>query len=382
MTTKNAFLQEVVSHLDDPRWLAENIDSVYDSLSYEAKSDDSLPHVIAVLLELLPRILEYDEFRRWGRLMETVYGRTRFAESNGLDGDATADILPMFVMTKRPKVEQLPTKTTRRKRIILHPTQALEMYLILLVPYVLENPDWFTEERAEELLAFNRIINDVYLMNKTLMVMATIFIARGEHARAAVPAETTYLYWRAQGNHGDAAMSAYTLAVAKRESDLIAARHALLQAAKGFKKAKYRRQFVGAALELAELEGRAGNYEDAHEWANRAFKEAQARNMDENIAAACHMQGVALIGLRDFDAAEDRLNEALERWQALDNEADYLDTLLTIATLRAHQGQRDDALTQAQDILSQAESLPPGRLRDTVIAHAQHTLDDINHLPV
>ncbi len=210
-----SLLYDVPRNVNDRVWLKENIQELYDICRSVLKRGEALEDVIAVMLAVLPKVLDFDEAKRWGKLMEQVYLHTPYAQYNGIDGVNTTDVADIYVFMKRPKIPQLPTKTKRNKRVIVHPTQMLEIYWILFLAYV--KPQDVTRQQIHDILYFARVVGNTYLNNKTNTTLAFIHIQRNEPELAINHAEITLSYWKSERMMLEAGLNAYVYAIALQQ---------------------------------------------------------------------------------------------------------------------------------------------------------------------
>ena len=185
-------LDQLSDNIDNKAWLEANNQELYDICRALLRYNDQIERVIQVLLVIIPQTLHFEDVKRWGKLLERAYLYTIFAQSNGIDGLYNTDNI--YVFLKRAKIPQLPTKTKRNKRIIVHPTEMIEIYWILFLGYA--DFKKVSTEQLRRILNFANKVGDVYLNNKTHSTLAFIHLQREDWEKAIIHAEITMLYWR------------------------------------------------------------------------------------------------------------------------------------------------------------------------------------------
>lgn len=188
----NSVLDQLSENLHDKAWLERNNQEIYDICRSLLRKSNQLERVIHILLEIIPQTLYFQDVKRWGKILETCYLHTPYALSNGIDGLNNTDQL--YVFLKRAKVPQLPTKTKRNKRIIIHPTEMTEIYWILFLAYA--DFRQVSSEQLLRILSFTNKLSDAYLNNKTHSTFALIYFERQEWDKAIIHAEIASTYWR------------------------------------------------------------------------------------------------------------------------------------------------------------------------------------------
>jgi tetratricopeptide (TPR) repeat protein len=146
-----------------------------------------------------------------------------------------------------------------------------------------------------------------------------------------------------------------TLAVRGRKSES----ESVLQQAARIDKAQQSRQAEG--VDNSALAQRAlwlGMFEAAREYASRAWELAHSRNLEADFIRAARRQGASELGLRNVDAAEERLHHALTRARQVNLVEEELPALTTLAKLRRRQGKPDEARFLLDDVWDAAERGP------------------------
>lgn len=286
-------LLSVSDRVSEPGWLRENIQELYDTCRGYLRQGENLHDVVMAVLHIVPTTLDSEEVKRWGKLLEQVYLRTPFAMYNGLDAVNTSDVSDIYVFQKRPKIPQLPTKTKRNKRVIVHPTQMLEMYLIMLLGYV--RPEDIKRQQINDMLYFARMVGDSYLSNKTHTTIGYIYTQRGEPELAMNHAEVTVYYWKTRRLMLEDGLNAYVIGEAYRQmGDLSNASFWLNQAADHLSRTTYKSvhftvELIAAALRLqvaregAELDSAQEEVNTTLTFFSRYGSQSQAQRALEHI---------------------------------------------------------------------------------------------------
>jgi tetratricopeptide (TPR) repeat protein len=202
-------LDQLSENVYQKDWLESNNQELYD-ICRALLRQNQLDRVIDALLKIIPQTLYFEDVKRWGKLLEMVFFHTPYAQSNGVEG--LYNTSEIYVFLKRAKVPQLPTKTKRNKRIIIHPTEMAEIYWILFLEYA-----DFSEISSKQLLSmlnFTNKVGDSYLSHKTHSTFAFIYLKRQEWDQAIIHAEIASLYWRTNRLMLEDGLNSYLLGMA------------------------------------------------------------------------------------------------------------------------------------------------------------------------
>lgn len=203
-------LDQLSDNVYNKEWLESHNQELYDICRSLLRQNNQLGRVIDVLLKIIPHTLHFEDVKRWGKLLEQTYFHVVYAQANGIDGFHNTD--DIYVFLKRAKVPQLPTKTKRNKRIIVHPTEMVEIYWVLFLGYA-----DFNEVSSRQLLSILNFVNkvgDAYLNQKTHSTLAFVYLKRQEWEKAVIHAEISSVYWRSNRLMLDDGLNSYILSLA------------------------------------------------------------------------------------------------------------------------------------------------------------------------
>ncbi|RMG72605.1 MAG: hypothetical protein D6711_12565 [Chloroflexi bacterium] len=207
MSDYTQLIEQIPHRRTDPAWLEENRQQAFDA----AKTlllDNQWEPAADILIYLLPVLVKHPTFKQWGRLTEAVFKITPFYASNGFDGETTEPYVGKFIFQKSEAPKQLPTKTVRRKRLLTHHTQVLEMYLMLLAAKYFKHPHDLDERLVQDILEFARAINAPQINAKLYQILAYIYAYAGEGHHAIRLGELAYHYYQAKKDDLEIAQSA------------------------------------------------------------------------------------------------------------------------------------------------------------------------------
>lgn len=387
-----SLLEEAQIHSSDPAWLNANADELHTLMAEIIRREDDVQRVIEPLLKLLPYMLERDDLKRWGRLLEAAYERTRFAESNGFDGEATRDLSGMFIFQKRPKVPQLPTKTTRRKRIILHPTQMFEIYLILLTARHLDRRNPLDDATVIEAMKLARVVSDPWCNAKLHQVLGYLYSLQHEFQRAIDYSLLSLDYWQRKNERVEQALCAITIGesyrmLARPDSDesvissgveILAAVEWIERAATLFGRTSYRWQYAVAALSAASAAMQQGDYDAAVQWADQALIEYADLGSPEHLANAQYTRGLAHAYADNLDAAWGDMTAALDAWGQLGREDRLIEVEYRMSMVEGKRGDEAGAVARLEGLLARLGALEPGTWREWMEREIAGFIDTIN----
>lgn len=327
-------MSQISANVESEAWLEENSQDLYDILRDYVKDEQRLDEVIESMLFLIPNLVQRDDLRRWGRLLEQVYERTEYALYNGLDGEHFKDQrLQMVVITKRPKVPQLPTKTTRRKRLLVHPTQLFEMFLILFMAKLYPQAHRIDNDLIISILRFARTVNDTHCLNKAHQAVAYVYNNQHKHELALHHAHIAYAYYSRENDNLEAGLSSYLLGVAYQYSgELDNAEGWFARSADHFSMTNFRRQYGLVSMATLGLKIAREEWEAALQWADVALREHQSvTDAELKVATTLHSKAIALAQLGDYEAAFETIAQARSIYKDFDDlsnliKADYVTT--------------------------------------------------------
>lgn len=201
-------VSDIWLYASDPGWVEENSQEIYEIMKKHLSEHYDL--LIDPLLAFLPYVLQREDVKRWGHLLEEAYSLDCVDETDGLDGDKTYPEAGIYIYKKQAPPKQLPTKTIRRKRLLKHPTQTMASYTILFMKRFYHHAHDVTPVMIENFLRVGRIINSPSQMNKIYQALAYLYNKRNEPSHAIELGEISYHYW--QDDPLQAGLSAYAVA--------------------------------------------------------------------------------------------------------------------------------------------------------------------------
>lgn len=300
-------------------WLEENAQDIYDTLRFDVKDEEHLVEVIDAMLALLPNMTRREDLRRWGKLLEQAYERTNLALNNGLHEDDKS-----FIMIKRAKKPQLPTITVRNKRLLVHPAQMFEMYLIMYMKYM--TLETIPREYILEILKFANDVGDVYCLNKAHQAVAYIYNKQHKYELAIPHANTSYAYFANENNHVEAGSSAFILGTSYHQlaaeeenetdapyaeiGDYATAEYWYRRSADHYAKTNFRHQYARVSFVTTALKFSARKLDEVLDWADVTLREAQQANSNLYIGFSYMYKGLAKGELKRYEEALADLEEA------------------------------------------------------------------------
>lgn len=360
-----ALLFDIPDKASDPIWLEENAQEVYEILLGYSRHSLNIDAAMDAIIYLMPHLLNREDVKRWSNLLEAIYHRTRFAEFNGFDGVNTRDVSPLFIMQKRDKVAQLPTKTKRRKRVILHPTQGFEIWLIMFLGRYLKQIEMMPEHLIADATHYARTIGDAYCNNKLHQALAFIYKARREADLALKHGFIAYEYWNTLGDPLEKGLSAYAISTSYQlQEQFTAAQTWITRAANDFAQTEYLWQHGYIALATASLKIWMAEFDVALQWASIALEEFERVDSPVHVATSYHYMGIAHTYLKNYGTSAEYLEQALDMYEALDQMGEYWHTQHSLAFLEAKRGDKDDALQRLDRIQEALKGFPQTPWRD------------------
>ncbi|MFW5691310.1 MAG: hypothetical protein ACOCXZ_02305 [Chloroflexota bacterium] len=370
-------IEDIASHIAEADWLAEYENSLLSWLSMETRtSGERLDYAIRALLHIIPHIMTSEQIKKWGRLLENAFERTRYAEINGLDGDETSDVAGDVIMFKRSKVPQLPTKTKRRKRIIVHPSQMFEMYLILFMAYNYQRAKEITERDIFGLVIMGRAVRDAYCTGKLHQALAYLYNMRREGELALMHAHTAWNYWNRLSSQLECAQTAYALGTGYISlGDMASARRWLKTAASIYAETDHQRQYGKTALSTASIMIHTNQYRQAIQWSEIAAREYDALGSPLQLATALHYAALAHAYTDQVETAHGLAMRAWDILDELDQRTEVLHLNHTLAYIEANMGGVPQAIGRLEDTIAAALEFPESGWRDQFINACEQLIE-------
>lgn len=209
--------EDIIQNYRDNHWILENEQAIFDAIENDLKSENTLDVAIQCLVIVFPRMFELlsKDVKLWGKLIRLAFNKVVSAEDDFIFPHADENgIHSMYVVQIREAPSQLPTKTKRKKRELVHPQAFYEMYLTLLMMKFYEGKINITPDIMMDMLTLARFVNDPYLANKTYQTIAYIHNERGEYEKARTFAEKAWDYWASIPSPLESFLTGYALSVA------------------------------------------------------------------------------------------------------------------------------------------------------------------------
>lgn len=213
----NRLFNQILETYRSNSWLMENEQLLFEAIQDDLRNADEIEMAIQSLVLIFPRMFELQspEIKSWGKLMREAFNRLvsqeeDFVFANPLDNGING----IFVVQMRESPSQLPTKTRRKKREIVHPFAFLEMYIVITMMQFYEAQLQITSEMMHDMVVLARAVNDPYLCNKMYQAVAFIHNHYGNFAQARAFAEKAWDFWMAIPNPMESFLSASALYIA------------------------------------------------------------------------------------------------------------------------------------------------------------------------
>lgn len=371
-------LQDIVAKASDPIWLDQHANDIQDIIQHQSRSTPGLEVAVDAIIALMPHVIEREDYKQWAALLQTVYNRSEYAEYNGFDGEHTRDISPVFIMQKRKPMAQLPTRTTRRKRVFVHPTQMFEMYLILLLGRYMNGNDLIPEATIEDVMRLGRAVSDAYCHNKMHQVFAFMYNSRNNPEMAKLHGHIALAYWETVNNPLEVGVTAYALSDAYQiVGEFEAAQTWITIAADNLAQTDYLWQHGFISLGTSTLALRTKHYDTALQWADLALEEFERIGADLQATQAIRYQGIANTYLRNYGTARTLIETALDRFEQLDERQHYLATMHSRALVEYERGDPDVALATLKALIKDLNVMPEGTWREKALASCERFMQHI-----
>lgn len=209
---------DIIQNYRDNQWIIDNEQAIFEAIEDALKSAETIDVAIQSLVIVFPRVFELfsKDVKLWGKLIRQAFNKVISPEEDFIfpQGDAIRVNGGVYVVQIREAPLQLPTKTKRKKRELVHPQAFYEMYLTLLMMKFYEGKIDITSDMMMDMLTLARLVNDPYLANKTYQTIAYICNERGEYEQACAFAEKAWDYWAVVPSPLEAFLTAYALYVA------------------------------------------------------------------------------------------------------------------------------------------------------------------------
>ena len=211
MPVNRDLLDVAVQTASDPGWLHAHELDLCDTVEYSLKRLDGILPAIDCLLVVFPFILESERLRRWGKHIVFALKQAQGYYKADRGGRPDNEIDDMFIFQLRGSPDSL-TKSVRRRRQRVHPTEMLESYIALLMTQVYQNSYPLTIDYCDMILRFARRVNDPFLTAKSYQTLAVILTRLGEYQQAQDAAIISQEYFRRHHEPIELAQSTYAIA--------------------------------------------------------------------------------------------------------------------------------------------------------------------------
>jgi tetratricopeptide (TPR) repeat protein len=369
-------LQSIPENVRDPEWINNHLEELHAVIENRLKKKIGWREVVQVLLYVMPAIIDRPEAKQWGRLVEQAYEQSPYAEIDGLDGVQTIEEAGFFSITKREKKLQLPTKTTRRKRLIIHPTQTLEIHIILFMAFYYRQAQNITQHQIDSLIYYGRIVNDPYISHKIHLALAFLYTNRYEPEMALPHAEVAYRYWEKRDDF-DTGLSAYIRALSLQNLGQL--REAMICdniAADKLAKTDHKSQYGAVALLKASLHLHMDENKEAIHWAKLGIENFKQINSAIYVAHGETMLGIAQARLDQVDNALKSLQRATEAWAQADSPPVSLTSSIALATVQGYAGNHEAAHELLNTVQEKINGIGSGDMQ-TIFGQAVQTLREM-----
>lgn len=373
-----ALISEIPHRRQEDAWLEANREEAFDTIRELIDSKDTWLQAAESLLLMLPRLVNHPDFKRWGRLTEYAFKHSPYFLTNGFDGKPTIEFASDFVFQKSEAPKQLPTKTIRRKRILTHHTQVLEIYLIILVGKYFNRTSALDADLIQEIIEFARSINQPDLNAKLYQVLAYIYMYREVGDKTVRLGELSYHYYVPLNNHLEAAQSAYVVALGYQiKKDYQQCIHWANIAADEFARTNYRSQYCSTSLLTSSTYIYIEDYESGIQWAEQGLNEAHLLQSDHYSGYANIYIGLSQTYLKNWAEAEKHLLKAREHFEVNNNIEELAHLELNIAFLEAKRRDFNDAKQRLNAVLETFNQMPESGWKDQMVASAHRLFDHI-----
>lgn len=184
---------DIVTYYRDNHWILTQEQVIFSAIENDLKSQETIDTAIHCLVLVFPRMFELlsKDVKLWGKLIREAFNKTISPEDDFIFPNANG----IYVVQLREAPSQLPTKTKRKKRELVHPQAFFEMYLILLMTKFYEGKISIEPDIMMDMVILARSVNDPYLANKTYQTLAYIYNLQHDFVQARNFAEKAWDYW-------------------------------------------------------------------------------------------------------------------------------------------------------------------------------------------
>lgn len=213
----NRLFNEIIQNYRDNQWILSQEQTLFREIENDLKSPDTIDNAILCLIVVFPRMFELlsKDVKLWGKLIREAFNKRVSAEEDFIFPKSDdMSLNGIYVVQLREAPSQLPTKTRRKKRELVHPQAFFEMYLSLLMTKFYEGKINITHDIMMDMITLARSVNDPYLANKTYQTIAYIYNTRAEYVQARNFAEKAWDYWAIVTSPLESFLTAYALTVA------------------------------------------------------------------------------------------------------------------------------------------------------------------------
>jgi tetratricopeptide (TPR) repeat protein len=364
MAVDQTLLGVTFEEAQDQDWLEAHDDDLYDTIESSLKRLDGILSGVDCLLIVFPFLMENKDLRRWGKQISFALKQVQGYYKADYEGLPEGQIGDMYILRPHGSPESL-TKSKRRRRQRVHPTEMLEAYLTLLMTQFYQQSVELTPERIQMTLNLARSVNDPYLYSKTYQTMAFIYIQQYDYERALDYANASLDYFHRHKDSLEQALTAYAMASAYRGlGKYEQALNSLDKAGNLFAKHEYPRQHGVIALETACCYEWMEDFPQAIQWAQIALTELEAQEMTYHTGMAYQCLSVCYAYTDQLDAAMANVEKSKAIWISLNNDHRRLEVEHLTAFIEAKMGRDKNALDRLKGALHDLEGFTESNWKD------------------
>jgi tetratricopeptide (TPR) repeat protein len=375
------WLKAVQLHMEDNPWLSRNENNLHAALKDALHKPPTFHEAVELLMLVFPHYaLVLFHSKRWMPLIQEAFSQAQDLRDNEMQ-------IRILTLMGESHITGAKNSAARQAfKIALErakdgQTQEMEMaaYIGLIrVQYI--NIDGDSDpELFVKALKLEKQIDDLGLKAALHEAISLAYIKAPRTTTLAIGhGQTAYVYWYRLENKLEMAKTAYILSAAYRfAGQLEPAKKWLERASALFEKTDYSRQHTMLAYEQGSLHLQQKDYEAAEQWLNIALEEAIQIGSVDYEACAYHGLGIAQSGLGQFAAAEKNLERALKAWETVGDRYELASAYHAIGHLHHRQKNFVTAREWFNKGLEICKGIPQQSQREFMEKHIHDTLDEI-----
>lgn len=378
--TIQGWLDEMENHTDDPRWLDDNEDKLFQDISAGLYT----PCVFHDTIKLLNQVYPYYALvrfraKRWSPLLINGLMQAMDLRDNEMLIQIYTQLGESQLITGKSQGAH-DSFQTALDRAQEGESQAamLAVYIGLIRVQALNLDDAYSETLVDNALQLNPEVDDLALTSALYQAICLASLTWKQPVEAFEFGQSAFVGWYALGKEIELGKSAALIAEVFRFTQNFRQAESWLDlAADYFFRTGYKRQDALISYQRGALLVDQGELDAGEQWLQQSLEEASAAGWDHYIALASHSLGILQGKQKKFTNSEANLKNALKFWEKMGDIYEMTAIHHAMGWLENKRGNSDAARKWFHEGLQLAERIPHQKQREYMQKLISETIDEI-----